>query len=63
MVAGLFAALFLLGGYFVNELVHYRIVFERWRVDLEGWDRERPLVIVLFVGGVLTFLSSLWLLP
>lgn len=63
VVAGLFGAIVLLGGYFINELVHYRIVFEGWRGDLEGWEREWPLAVVLIFSSVVTLVSCLWLLP
>jgi len=63
VVAGLLSALFLLTAYFFNEIIHYRIAFEGWRRELEGWDRERPIVVVALLGCLAVLLVSLWLLP
>lgn len=49
VVAGVLASLVILAGYFLDELVHYRIVWRNWRKDLENWQREWP--ILLLTGG------------
>jgi hypothetical protein len=60
VVGGLLAAMVMLIGYFVNELVHYRIIGRNWGKDKEdGWRREWPVPLTFFIASILA--SLLWL--
>ena len=49
IVAGLVASLIVVAAYFVDELVHYRILSTRLANDVSEWKKEWAIV----VGGVL----------
>jgi hypothetical protein len=50
---GLLSALFPLLGYFLTELLHYRILSLGLMSDASEWGREWPVVIVALGGAVL----------
>jgi hypothetical protein len=59
VVAGLVAALVLIGAYFFDELVHYRILSVRLLNDAREWGSE----IVIVLGGLgAALIAALWVL-
>jgi hypothetical protein len=58
VVGGLVAALVLLVGYFVDELVHYRLIFPI-RFDLRERRREGPVRILLLAMATLLGVAAL----
>ena len=51
-VSGLVSALVLLAGYFVDELVHYEIIWKKWRSPGRGWRREWPIVVCTLLAAM-----------
>jgi hypothetical protein len=49
VVAGLVGALVLIAAYFIDELVHYRVISTRLLDDAREWRAELPIVL----GGIL----------
>ena len=62
VVGGLVGSLLLMCGYFLNEMVHYKILNTRLLNDPKEWGRESPLVITVIVLAVGLGLCSYWIL-
>jgi hypothetical protein len=54
-VSGLLSALVLLAGYFLDELVHYEIIWKKWRPATSGWRRECPIVAITLLVAAAAF--------
>jgi hypothetical protein len=53
--SGLVAALVLLVGYFLDELLHYEIICKNWRKAASGWRREWPIVVIAILLAGMAF--------
>ena len=61
VVAGLMATLVLIGGYFVDELVHYEILSTRLINDAREWGKEAPIAVGTMVLAALAGIVSYYL--
>jgi hypothetical protein len=52
VAAGIVGAMALLVGYFVDELIHYGIIFGRLKNDVFEWKKETPVVIATILLAV-----------
>lgn len=60
--SGLVSALVLLAGYFLDEMVHYEIIWKKWRSKTREWSREWPIVVAIILLAVATFALTYWVL-
>lgn len=59
-VSGLLGSIVLIVGYFVDELVHYRIILGEWRSRLDDeWKRETPILYgtLIIATAVIIFVN------